>query len=105
MATIAVTDSSFEQDVLKAAGPVVVYFWAVWCGPCKMVAPVLEEVSNELAGKVKFGKINVDENQNIAAQYGIRSIPTMMIFKDGDVVSQRVGAVSKGDMLKWVQSV
>ncbi|MFY8112912.1 MAG: thioredoxin, partial [Rhabdaerophilum sp.] len=90
--THIVTDKSFAADVLQSAEPVVVDFWAPWCGPCRMIAPALEEIATEMAGKVKIAKVNVDENQEIAAQYGIRSIPTLMIFKDGKLAATKVGA-------------
>ena len=90
--TAHVTDQSFENDVLKSSEPVVVDFWAEWCGPCRMIAPALEEISNEMAGKVKIVKLNVDENPRVAAQFGIRSIPTLMIFKSGQLAAQKVGA-------------
>jgi thioredoxin 1 len=102
--TAPVTDASFETDVLKSAEPVVVDFWAEWCGPCRMIAPALEEISKELAGKVKIVKLNVDENPRVAAQFGIRSIPTLMMFKNGELAAQKVGAGSKGDLSKWISS-
>jgi thioredoxin 1 len=104
MATVKVTDSSFEQDVLKSAEPVVVDFWAEWCGPCRMIGPALEEISTEMAGKVKIAKLNVDENPQVASQYGIRSIPALMLFKDGKPAGQKVGAAPKGDLSRWIQS-
>ena len=104
MATVKVTDSSFEQDVLKSSEPVVVDFWAEWCGPCRMIGPALEEISNEMAGKVKIAKVNVDENPQIASQFGIRSIPALMLFKDGKLASQKVGAAPKGDLSRWIQA-
>ena len=103
MATMKVTDSSFEQDVLKSSEPVVVDFWAEWCGPCRMIGPALEEISNEMAGKVKIAKVNVDENPQIASQFGIRSIPALMLFKDGKLAAQKVGAAPKGDLARWIQ--
>ncbi|MCZ8182800.1 thioredoxin [Rhabdaerophilum sp. SD176] len=102
--THTVTDKSFAADVLQSAEPVVVDFWAPWCGPCRMIAPALEEIATEMAGKVKIAKVNVDENQEIAAQYGIRSIPTLMIFKDGKLAATKVGAGSKSDLSKWIQT-
>ncbi|HEV2604838.1 MAG TPA: thioredoxin TrxA [Microvirga sp.] len=105
MATVKVTDQSFEQDVLKATTPVVVDFWAEWCGPCRMIGPALEEISNEMQGKVTIAKVNVDENPGIASQLGIRSIPTLMLFKDGKLAGQKVGAAPKGDLSRWIQGV
>ena len=102
--TAKTTDQSFETDVLNSAEPVVVDFWAEWCGPCRMIAPALEEISNEMAGKVKIVKLNVDENPRVAAQFGIRSIPTLMIFKGGQLAAQKVGAASKGDLSKWISA-
>ncbi len=104
MATVKVTDSSFETDVLKSAQPVVVDFWAEWCGPCRMIGPSLEEISEEMAGKVTIAKINIDENPGIASQLGIRSIPTMMVFKDGKLAGQKVGAAPKSDLVKWISA-
>ena len=102
--TMIVTDASFDQDVMKSTEPVVVDFWAEWCGPCRMIAPALEEISKEMAGKVKIVKMNVDENPGIAGQMGIRSIPTLMIFKGGQLAAQKVGASSKGDLSKWISA-
>ncbi len=103
MATVKVTDQSFEQDVLKSSTPVVVDFWAEWCGPCRMIGPALEEIAGEMQGKVTIAKVNVDENPGIASQYGIRSIPTLMLFKDGQLAGQKVGAAPKGDLSRWIQ--
>jgi thioredoxin 1 len=103
--THIVTDASFAKDVLQSAEPVVVDFWAPWCGPCKMIAPALEEIAVELAGKVKITKINVDDNQDVAAKYGIRSIPTLMIFKNGELAATKTGAAPKSDLMKWISSV
>ena len=104
MSTSKVTDATFEADVLKSTEPVVVDFWAEWCGPCKMIGPSLEEISTEMAGKVKITKLNVDENPGVAGQLGIRSIPTLMIFKDGKLAAQKVGAAAKGELIKWINS-
>ncbi|AWM88696.1 thioredoxin [Microvirga sp. 17 mud 1-3] len=104
MATVKVTDASFSQDVLNSSEPVVVDFWAEWCGPCRMIGPALEEISNEMAGKVKIVKLNVDENPQVSSQFGIRSIPALMMFKDGKVVAQKIGAAPKGDLAKWIQA-
>ncbi len=102
MSTQKTTDATFEADVVKSAEPVVVDFWAEWCGPCKMIGPSLEEIGAELAGKVKIVKLNVDENPAISGKLGIRSIPTLMLFKDGKLSSQKVGAAPKGELLKWI---
>ncbi len=102
MSTSKVTDASFEADVLKSSEPVVVDFWAEWCGPCKMIGPSLEEIATELGGKVKITKLNVDENPGVAGQLGIRSIPTLLLFKDGKVASQKVGAAPKSELLRWI---
>ena len=100
----SVTDKTFDQDVLKASGPVVVDFWAEWCGPCKMIAPALEEISKSLTGKVKIVKLNVDENPGTAAKFGIMSIPTLMLFKDGQLASRQVGAAPKQKLEQWITS-
>ena len=102
MSTIKVTDASFEADVVKSSEPVVVDFWAEWCGPCKMIGPSLEEIATEMAGKVKIAKLNVDENPGVSGKLGIRSIPTLMLFKDGKLASQKVGAAPKGELVKWI---
>jgi thioredoxin 1 len=93
-----VSDVSFDADVLKSSQPVLVDYWAAWCGPCKMIAPMLEEVSAEYAGKVTIAKLNVDENPETAAKFGIRGIPTLMLFKDGKVAATKVGALSKSQL-------
>ena len=97
-----VTDSNFDADVLKSSEPVVVDFWAEWCGPCRMISPALEEISNEMDGKVKIAKLNVDENPDVTIRYGVRSIPTLIMFKNGEPVSMQVGAVSKAKLSAWI---
>jgi thioredoxin 1 len=104
MSTSKVTDASFEADVLKSSEPVVVDFWAEWCGPCKMIGPSLEEIATEMQGKVKIVKMNVDENPGVPGTFGIRSIPTLILFKDGKAASQKVGAAPKGDLVKWINA-
>lgn len=99
-----VTDASFEEDVLKAEGPVLVDYWAEWCGPCKMIAPVLEEVATEYAGRLKVCKLNIDENAETAPKFGIRGIPTLMIFKGGNVEATKVGALSKSQLTAFVDA-
>ncbi len=104
MATTNVTDSSFEQDVLKSEGLVLVDFWAEWCGPCKTIAPSLEQISEEMAGEITIAKINIDENPNTPTKYGVRGIPTMMLFKDGEVAGTKVGASPKGQIEDWIKT-
>ena len=104
MATVAVTDISFDTDVLKAPGPVLVDFWAGWCGPCKAIAPALEELSTELAGQVTIAKVDIDDNPATPAKYGVRGIPTMLLFKNGQVVAQKVGAMPKSMLQAWLTS-
>jgi thioredoxin 1 len=100
-----VTDTSFETDVLNAGGPVLVDFWAEWCGPCRQIAPALEELAKDLATKVTVAKINIDENPNTPSKYGVRGIPTLMIFKDGQVAATKIGALPKTKLYEWVESV
>ncbi len=102
---VYVTDDSFEQEVLQSDVPVLVDYWAEWCGPCKMIAPILEEVVGDYAGKLKIAKLNIDENSGTPPKYGIRGIPTLMIFKDGDVEATKVGALSKSQLTAFIDSV
>src|SRR5487761_974414 len=104
MSTTKVTDATFETDVLKSTEPVVVDFWAEWCGPCKMIGPSLEEIAKEMQGKVKIAKMNVDENPVVAGKMGVRSIPTLMLFKDGKLASQKIGAAPKSELSRWITS-
>jgi thioredoxin 1 len=104
MSVSKVSDSDFEAQVLKCAEPVVVDFWAEWCGPCKMIAPALEEIAGSMTGKVKIVKLNVDENPATAAKYGIMSIPTLMLFKNGELASRQVGAAPKQKLEAWINS-
>ena len=103
MATKSVTDQSFQDDVLGASGPVLVDFWAEWCGPCRMIAPALEEISNELSEKVTIAKINIDENPETPGRYGVRGIPTMLLFKDGQPIAQKVGAAPRSQIQQWLE--
>ena len=101
-ATFKVTDASFDTDVIKSQEPVVVDFWAEWCGPCRAIGPALEEIATEMGGKVKIAKLNVDENPKIAERFGIRSIPTLMVFKGGDLVATKTGAGPKSELNRWI---
>ena len=104
MATVKVDTNNFQAEVLDAVEPVVVDFWAEWCGPCKMIAPSLEELAVEFAGKVKVAKLNIDENPELAAQFGVRSIPTLAMFKAGEVADIKVGAAPKTALSSWISS-
>ena len=102
--TIPVTDETFEDEVLKAEQPVLIDYWAEWCGPCKMIAPVLEEIAEDYAGRLKVAKLNIDENPATPPKYGIRGIPTLMLFKNGSVEATKVGAVSKSQLSAFIDS-
>ena len=101
---VHVTDDSFEQEVLQSSNPVLVDYWADWCGPCKMIAPVLDEIADEYEGKVRIAKLNIDENPDTPPRYGIRGIPTLMLFKQGEVEATKVGAVSKSQLTAFIDS-
>ena len=101
---VHVTDGSFEEDVLKAGDPVLVDYWAEWCGPCKAIAPILGEIAEEYAGRLKIAKLNIDENPSTPPKYGIRGIPTLMLFKDGNVEATKVGALSKSQLSAFLDS-
>jgi thioredoxin 1 len=101
---VHVTDDNFESEVLQSAHPVLVDYWAEWCGPCKMIAPVLDEIAAEYEGRVKIAKLNIDDNPNTPPRYGIRGIPTLMLFKDGEVEATKVGAVSKSQLTAFIDS-
>ncbi len=104
MATVAVTDATFDQEVRQSDIPVVVDFWAEWCGPCRMIGPSLEELAKEMAGKVKIVKVNVDENPDSPAILGVRGIPALFLFKNGQVVSNKIGAAPKAALQSWIES-
>lgn len=103
-AIVHVSDSSFDEDVLNASGPVLVDFWAAWCGPCKMIAPVLDELAKEYAGKIKICKMDVDANKETPTKFGIRGIPTLIVFKDGNAEGTKVGALSKPQLQEFIES-
>jgi thioredoxin 1 len=102
MSTVKVTDESFQADVLQSGQPVLVDFWAEWCGPCKQIAPALEQLSDELAGKVTIAKLDIEQSPTTPSRYGVRGIPTMMLFKDGQMASMKVGAMPKQKILEWL---
>ena len=103
MATKNITDENFETEVLKSSKPTLVDFWAEWCGPCKQVGPILEEISNEMSNEVVIAKHNIDEHPNQPSKYGVRGIPTMLLFKGGELVSQKVGATTKSNIVSWIK--
>ena len=103
MATKNITDATFEEEVLKSDKPVVLDFWAPWCGPCKMIGPSLEEISDEMADKITVAKVNIDENPETPTKYGVRGIPTMLVFKNGEAAATEVGAVSKTAIVEWIE--
>ncbi len=105
MKPITITDDNFETEVLKSENPVLIDFWAAWCGPCRMIAPIVEELASEYSGKAKIGKLDVDDNQQTAIKYGVRSIPTLLIFKDGKLKETIIGAVPKGQIVQKLNSV
>ena len=102
MSTVAITDESFDQDVLKSSKPVLVDFWAEWCGPCKQIAPALEQIAAELGDKVVVAKLNIEDSPTTPSRYGVRGIPTMMLFKDGQMASMKVGAMPKQKIVEWL---
>ena len=100
-----VTDSTFDSDVLRAGGPVLVDFWAEWCGPCKMIAPYLDELAADMNGKVTVAKLNIDENPQTPMKYGVRGIPTLILFKDGQIAATKIGSLPKSKLYEWIQQV
>jgi thioredoxin 1 len=104
MSTIDITDQNFETEVLKDSSPVLVDFWAEWCGPCKMLAPIIEEIANEKTGSLKVAKFNVDDYQEVPSQYGVKSIPTLMLFKGGELIGSKTGVQPKSTLVEWIDS-
>ena len=104
MSTIKISDETFEEEVISKGKPIIVDFWAEWCGPCKQIGPILEEISNEYREKVTIGKLDVDENPEIASKYQIRGIPTMMLFNNGTLIDTKVGMSSKNDLIQWIDN-
>ena len=104
MATLKVTDDNFDAEVIKSSKPIVVDFWAEWCGPCKMVGPILEEISDEMSSEVSIAKHNIDEEPNTPTKYGVRGIPTMLLFKGGQLKATKVGASTKSNIVEWIKN-
>ena len=105
MSILAINDKSFESEVVNSELPVLIDFWAEWCGPCKEISPILDEISNEMHKKIKIVKVNIDDNPNIPNQYGVQSIPTLLIFKKGEVIGTKVGACLKSELISWIKTV
>lgn len=103
--TVHIDDANFDKDVLNASGPVLVDFWAEWCGPCKQIGPILDEIAGEMQGKLTVAKVNIDKNPETPQKYGVRGIPTLILFKDGKPVATKVGSLPKSKLVEWLQSV